>query len=87
MNVFNVFRLESLGGKLLSPRQDVDQEDWHSIDQWMEGVQAALATLTLDTRQDYIVVQTSDSGWGRNRPFFAKLKVRNIESVQCYHLW
>ena len=68
-----------MGGSILCPRQDVDQEDWHSINRWMDTVIEKLDSIPIESRMDYLVVDNTDDGFNRNRPFMATLKVNRMK--------
>ena len=72
-------RFTELGGRCLTPRVDVDQENWAAINQWIDHVLDGLEKSSLDLRQDYLqmdLMLQAQKGYNRNRPFHATLKVR-----------
>ncbi len=42
-------RLQQLGASRMADRADIDKEDWHAIDAWIDSVIAALPQLELKT--------------------------------------
>jgi len=55
---------------------DIDQEDWPSINTWMEGVTQEVAKLNLRTEMDYLDLSAlEDTGYSRTRPFLAEMIV------------
>ncbi|XP_070571831.1 NADPH oxidoreductase A-like [Ptychodera flava] len=77
-------RLEYLGASPIVQRSDVDMEDWSVISDWIEKVIAALATVAIETRIDYLSprLPRNNDQHDRNRPFMAKMIVkRNLTKM------
>ena len=70
-------RLQELGGHRLYKRVDIDQEDWPSIEGWMEGLLERVVGLDLKTEMDYLDLSSvgEESGHSRTRPFMAPMTV------------
>lgn len=70
-------RLSELGCECLSPRVEVDLEDWSVIDKWVESVLDAVRDLSLPSLTDYLDVSTGEeeTGVSRTRPFLARMTV------------
>lgn len=60
------------------PRHDVDSEDWDVITEWIDLVLQSLPTLSVQTRLDYLQIntKTSDTYYSKTRPFMATFKCR-----------
>ena len=78
-------RLQELGGRRLYRRVDIDQEDWPSIEGWMEGLLERVAELELRTEMDYLDLSAAgdETGHSRTRPFMAPMTV----SAECIRRW
>ena len=59
----------------MTPCEDIDQEDWGTINKWMDDVTSSLSALSIESRQDYLVIERFEEGYNRNKPFMARLKV------------
>ncbi|XP_067672156.1 NADPH oxidoreductase A-like [Haliotis asinina] len=88
-------KLLDLGAMAFVKCQDVDQEEWSVIDQWMSDVLAALASATVTPSLDYLDIGPSgvDTGFSRHKPYMAKLvakrqltTVSGPEDKQTVHL-
>lgn len=71
-------KLQELGGRRLYRRVDIDQEDWPSIEGWMEGLLERVVELDLRTELDYLDLSSTgdETGHGRTRPFMAPMTVK-----------
>ncbi len=58
-------------------RVDVDQEDWPSINSWMDVILDKLDGLELVTALDYLDLseESAETGYSRTRPFTATMTV------------
>jgi len=69
--------LEATGAKRIVARKDVNKEDWHAVNEWMDAVISALAGLTLKTMSQLGVNVDAPSEhsaahakkWGKSRPY------------------
>lgn len=70
------FRVLQLGCKCVVKRHDVDMEDWSVINSWLTSVLAYLATVTIETKMDYLnLSDVIEEKYNRHHPFMATLKV------------
>jgi len=69
----------ALGAKAITPRVDVDQEDWDAINGWFNAVLPQIPTLDLEIRSDYITDRpdaVSNEKHNRNKPYLSKVLVK-----------
>jgi len=80
-------RLAALGSKCITPRVDVDLEDWPVINAWMDSLLESLASLELNTSSDYLdlSVMEEETGHSRTRPFMAEMTV-STTTHSCIHI-
>lgn len=73
-------RFLELGAQAITPRVDLDREDWPVIDSWMNTLLASLQSYHLRPEQmDYLSSRTpskSDGLYSRTNPFNAQIKTK-----------
>lgn len=77
--MYMLSRLSSAGGQCIVQRVDIDQEDWITIDGWIDNVTQIIPTLDLRIDQDYLDTSTqgleSEGIYTRQTPLMATLMV------------
>ena len=72
-------RLSSHKASCIHSRVDIDQEDWLTINSWIEGIKHALLSLDLTIKLDYLDLteqgENEENIYSRTHPYIATMVV------------